>query len=74
MPSVIHNTERCANNRAEVSHELNRQPERQMRGFKSAAQAQRQSLAGTQNRHAGLPMAAKATHLRFAQQLFPANG
>jgi len=41
MPSVIHDTERYANNRAEVSHEPTRQRERQMRGFKSAAQAQR---------------------------------
>jgi transposase-like protein len=41
MPSVIHDTERYANNRAEVSHEPTRQRERQMRGFKPAAQAQR---------------------------------
>ena len=41
MPSVIHVTERYANNRAEVSHQLTRQRERQMRRFKSAAQAQR---------------------------------
>jgi putative transposase len=41
MPSVIHDTERYANNRAEVSHEPTRQRDRQMRGFKSAAQAQR---------------------------------
>ena len=41
MPSVVHDTERYANNRAEVSHEKIRQRERQMRGFKSAAQAQR---------------------------------
>ena len=41
MPSVIHDTERYGNNRAEVSHEPTRQRERQMRGFKSAAQAQR---------------------------------
>ena len=41
MPSVLHDTERYANNRAEVSHEPVRQRERQMRGFKSAAQAQR---------------------------------
>ncbi len=41
MPSVIHDTECYANNRAEVSHEPTRQRERQMRGFKSAAQAQR---------------------------------
>ncbi len=41
MPSVIHNTELYANNRAEVSHQPSRQRERQMRGFKSAGQAQR---------------------------------
>jgi putative transposase len=41
MPSVIHITERYANNRAEVSHQPTRQRERQMRGFKSAGQAQR---------------------------------
>jgi len=41
MPSVIHVTERYANNRAEVSHQPTRQRERQMRRFKSAAQAQR---------------------------------
>ena len=41
MPSVDHNTERYANNLAEVSHQPTRQRERQMRGFKSAAQAQR---------------------------------
>ncbi len=41
MPSVIHVTERYANNRAEVSHQPTRQRERQMRRFKSAGQAQR---------------------------------
>ncbi len=41
MPSVEHVTERYANNRAEVSHQPTRQRERQMRKFKSAAQAQR---------------------------------
>jgi putative transposase len=41
MPSVVHDTRRWANNRAEVSHQPTRQRERQMRGFKSAAQAQR---------------------------------
>jgi putative transposase len=41
MPSVIHVTERYANNRAEVSHQPTRQRERQMRRFKSTAQAQR---------------------------------
>ena len=39
--SVIHNTERYANNRIEVSHEQTRRRERQMRGFKSTGQAQR---------------------------------
>jgi len=41
MPSVVHVTERYANNRAEVSHQPTRQRERQMRRFKSTAQAQR---------------------------------
>ena len=41
MPSVTHDTNRYANNRAEVSHQPTRQRERQMRGFKSADQAQR---------------------------------
>ena len=41
MPSVPHDTSRYANNRAEVSHQPTRQRERQMRRFKSAAQAQR---------------------------------
>jgi putative transposase len=41
LPSVVHDTERYANNRAEVSHELIRQRERQMRRFKSVAQAPR---------------------------------
>ena len=40
MPSVNHDTQRYANNRAEVSHEPTRQRERQMRRFKSARQAQ----------------------------------
>ena len=41
MPSVLHDTSRYANNRAEVSHQPTRQRARQMRRFKSAAQAQR---------------------------------
>ncbi len=41
MPSVAHDTSQYANNRAEVSHEPTRQRERQMRGFKSSAQAHR---------------------------------
>jgi len=41
MPSVVHDTRRWANNRAEVSHQPTRQRERQMRKFQSAAQAQR---------------------------------
>ncbi len=40
MPSVTHNQERYANNRAENSHQKTRQQERQMRGFKSHKQAQ----------------------------------
>jgi putative transposase len=38
---VDHNTERYANNLAEVSHQRTRQRERQMRRFKSAGSAQR---------------------------------
>jgi putative transposase len=41
MPSVAHDTNQYANNRAEVSHEPTRQRERGMRRFKSMAQAQR---------------------------------
>ena len=41
MPSVVHVTDRYANNRAEVSHQPTRQRERQMRRFKSAAHLQR---------------------------------
>jgi hypothetical protein len=41
MPSVVHDTTRYANNRAEVSHQRTRQRERHMRRFKSVAQAQR---------------------------------
>ena len=41
MPLVTHDTNRYANNRAEVSHQPTRQRERQMRGFKSPDQAQR---------------------------------
>ena len=40
-PSVIHSTRQYENNRAEVSHQPTRQPERQMRRFKSAAHLQR---------------------------------
>ena len=41
MPSVAHSTQQHENNRAEVSHQLTRQRERQMRRFKSARHAQR---------------------------------
>lgn len=41
MASVLHDTRQYANNRAEVSHQPTRQRERQMRRFKSPAQAQR---------------------------------
>ena len=41
MPSVVHCTDRYADNRAEASHQPTRQRERQMRRFKSAAHAQR---------------------------------
>ena len=40
MPSVVHCTDRYANNRVEVSHQPTRQRERQMRRFKSAAHLQ----------------------------------
>jgi putative transposase len=40
MPSVNHDTDQYANNRAEVSHQPIRQRERQMRRFKSPRQAQ----------------------------------
>ena len=41
FPSVEHRTGRYENNRAEVSHQHTREQERQMRRFKSIAQAQR---------------------------------
>jgi len=41
MSSVVRITRQYENNRAEVSHQPTRQRERQMRRFKSAAQAQR---------------------------------
>jgi putative transposase len=41
MPSVVHDTARYANNRAEVSHQPTRGREYHMRRFKSVAQAQR---------------------------------
>ena len=41
MPSVVHDTTRYANNRAEVSHQPTRRREAHMRRFKSVAQAQR---------------------------------
>ena len=41
FPSVTHCTGQYENNRAEVSHQPTRQQERQMRRFKSQAQAQR---------------------------------
>ena len=41
FPSVIHRIGQYENNRAEVSHQHTRQQERQMRRFKSVAQAQR---------------------------------
>jgi len=41
MPSVEHRKHKGLNNRAENSHQPTRQRERQMKGFKSAGQAQR---------------------------------
>jgi len=40
MRVIVHDTGRCANDRAEVSHQPMRQRERRMRRFKSAAQVQ----------------------------------
>jgi putative transposase len=41
LPDVIHDNDQWQNNRAEVSHQLTRQQERQMRRLKSPGQAQR---------------------------------
>src|SRR3954454_8516649 len=41
LGEVVHDTQRYANNRAEVSHQPTRQRERYMRRFKSAGHAQR---------------------------------
>lgn len=41
IPSVVHDTTRYANNRAEVSHQPTRRRERQMQRFKSPGHAQR---------------------------------
>ena len=41
MPSVVHSTQQYENNRAEVSHQLTRQRENQMRRFTSVGHAQR---------------------------------
>lgn len=41
MPTVLHEQGNRKNNRAEVSHQPTRQQERQIRKFKSPAQAQR---------------------------------
>ena len=41
MPSVVHSTQQCENNRAEVSHQPTRQREGQIRRFKSVGHAQR---------------------------------
>jgi putative transposase len=41
MPSVEHRRHKGLNNRAENSHQPTRRRERQMKGFKSAGQAQR---------------------------------
>jgi len=41
MPATIHDTDPCANNRAELSHQPTRVRERGMRGFSSPKQAQR---------------------------------
>jgi putative transposase len=41
IPSIEHSTQQYENNRCELSHQPTRQQERQMRRFKSQAQAQR---------------------------------
>ena len=41
MPETIHDTDRYANNRAELSHQPTRARERGMRRFSSSGQAQR---------------------------------
>jgi putative transposase len=41
MPETIHSTDRCENNRAELSHQRTRARERCMRRFSSPEQAQR---------------------------------
>jgi putative transposase len=41
MPAAIHDTGRCANSRAELSHQPTRARERGMRRFRSSEQAQR---------------------------------
>jgi putative transposase len=41
MPSVVHDTTRYANNRAEVSHRTTRWREQHTRRFESVAQAER---------------------------------
>jgi putative transposase len=41
IPSVEHSTQQYENNRCELSHQPTRQQEKQMRRFKSQAQAQR---------------------------------
>ena len=40
LPSATHDTSQYANNRAELSHQVTRQRERQMRRFKSGRQVQ----------------------------------
>lgn len=41
IPNIEHSTQQYENNRCELSHQPTRQQERQMRRFKSQAQAQR---------------------------------
>jgi hypothetical protein len=49
MRSVVHDTTRYANNRAEVSHQPTPRREHHMRGFKSAAQAPSAFLPSTRS-------------------------
>jgi putative transposase len=63
MPSVVHDTERYANNRAEVSHEPIRQRERQMRGFKSVASSAT-ILVGARSHSESIPSRTPPARLR----------
>ena len=65
MPSVVHVTDQYANNRAEVSHQLTRQRERQMRRFKSAA------LAAERVRANDLEAEQRTVHTKLTVSMIP---